>query len=154
MSVRFRAIHEEDIDAIMKIEQEVFPEPWGRDVFEEMAALGGETLTPIGLLVLHVVLVDETVAGYAAWSCNEKYRLGHILNIAVAVEYQGRGIGKRILAYVMDQLRNLDCQECYLEVRESNARAIHLYESFGMKFIKRVPNYYSNEDALIYSMRL
>ncbi|MEK9649941.1 MAG: ribosomal protein S18-alanine N-acetyltransferase [Gammaproteobacteria bacterium] len=81
----------------------------------------------------------------------------HLLSIAVESKHQSNGIGKLLLKTLLQQAKAQDIKIVYLEVRQSNYKAIKLYESLG--FIKdaiRVA-YYSKpqpEDALLMSIAL
>lgn len=59
---------------------------------------------------------------------------GHVgyLGMSVHDDYQGRGLGKRLMAAILDVADNwLLLDRVCLGVYPDNARAIHLYESFG-----------------------
>lgn len=81
-----------------------------------------------------------------------------LLMITIAPEYQGKGLGKKLLEYTMQQLRERGATCMFLEVRESNQPAIALYEAIGFCETGRRSGYYpinkGREDALIYSIEL
>lgn len=54
-----------------------------------------------------------------------------VLSLAVDPEWQGRGVGRRLLAAGLSRLRALDCPCVRLEVRPDNQAARRLYESAG-----------------------
>jgi ribosomal-protein-alanine N-acetyltransferase len=70
-----------------------------------------------------------------------------ILNLAVDPGERRAGIARRLLA---DALAGAQCQ-WFLEVRESNAAAIQLYESVGFHRAGRRPEYYYEpaEDGIV-----
>ena len=69
-----------------------------------------------------------------------------ILNFCVDEKYQSKGYGNKLLNDFFNQFEALSS---ILEVRSSNARAIHVYEKNGFKTIRIRKQYYSNgEDAL------
>ena len=51
--------------------------------------------------------------------------------IAVAPEFRGRGLAKRILAKVEELARTLGCCKITLEVLEGNETAQYLYKACG-----------------------
>lgn len=55
----------------------------------------------------------------------------HILAIATKPEYQGMGIGSKLLEFGIGYLRSRGATMIRLEVRPDNAAAIHLYEKNG-----------------------
>jgi ribosomal-protein-alanine N-acetyltransferase len=82
----------------------------------------------------------------------------HVLNICVAPAEQGRGLGRRILARLLDLARWHHAERVFLEVRPSNTAAVALYHSSGFNEIGRRPNYYpgkrGREDALVMAIEL
>ena len=79
-----------------------------------------------------------------------------ILNIAVRSAFRCRGVGARLLGGMLQRLRSNQVTRVFLEVRESNQRAIALYEKRGFRRNGRRRNYYQNppEDALVFEHRL
>ena len=58
-----------------------------------------------------------------------------VAKMAVAEEWQNRGIGRRVLAYTIEQARTLGATRLYLETNAKLANAIHLYEALGFKHL-------------------
>jgi putative acetyltransferase len=56
-----------------------------------------------------------------------------VAKMAVAEPFQGRGIGRRVLAYTIEQARALGAHRLYLETNSKLANAIHLYTSLGFQ---------------------
>lgn len=73
-----------------------------------------------------------------------------ILNLAVDPLYRRRGVASALLR---STLRN-PTTHFFLEVRESNAGARHLYENFGFKEVGRRLEYYSEPVETAIVMRL
>lgn len=77
-----------------------------------------------------------------------------LLNIVVDPQFQGRGYGRQLLDYLVDQGRP-GASKIFLEVRESNAPAIGLYQRFGFKLSGLRKNYYpadqGRENAVLMS---
>lgn len=94
---------------------------------------------------IYVYEEDNKVLGFI--HIEEHFEITDIINIAVDSSYQGKGIGKKLLQYVID---NTNADKIMLEVKENNIPAIKLYESMGFKEIHMRPNYYEgNINALI-----
>jgi ribosomal-protein-alanine N-acetyltransferase len=70
-----------------------------------------------------------------------------LMDIGVDKAYQGQGYGKAMLNQFMAQSRCLDGEEVWLEVRQSNMRAISLYQSVGFELIETRKNYYTIPSA-------
>ena len=132
-----------DLDKISTIEKETNKYPWSLNNFKSSLEAGNSS----------IVLKDKkNILGYAFFSV-----IGtdsHLLNITISKNYQGRGHGKRILEQVLFQSKVLGATIIFLEVRESNYKAIDFYEKFGFKRDAIRYNYYDGnprEDALLMS---
>ena len=79
----------------------------------------------------------------------------HIISVAVKPGFQGRGIGKKLLAALLDLMRK-EGHHCFrLELRKSNERAHQLYWGFNFRPIGIRKNYYfDGEDAVIMELKL
>jgi ribosomal-protein-alanine N-acetyltransferase len=144
--LQFRPMTEADLDTVVRIESAAFSHPWSRALFADglqsyhcwVMCLDGEQ---IGHGVIQIIL-DEA----------------HLLNITVAPKHQGRGLGRALLEYLMQRARALKANECFLELRASNAPAYGLYESYGFNEIGRRRDYYpapgGREDALVMACTL
>lgn len=112
--------------------QEEMARPWARVT----AAKDGDVL--VGFLVAWIV-ADEV----------------HLHNVAVAAPMRRRGIGRLLLADLIDHATQSNLAKIFLEVRTGNRAAVALYESFGFETISRRKNYYSNgEDAFEMALAL
>ncbi len=132
-----RAMTQADVDAVLAIEQAVQRFPWTRGNFADALDSG------------YVCRVDEAenggIRGYAILmpAADE----AELLNIGVAAAQQRKGLGRAILAEMLDVARARQLRRVFLEVRPSNAAAIALYRSagFGGTGVRR--DYYRNEDG-------
>lgn len=140
-SLTFRPMVASDLDTVVAIEQRAFSHPWSRALYED--ALTGYQC--------HVLEQDDRHLGHVVmqYIVDE----AHLLNIVIAVDQQGRGLGSRLLEFALGQARERNCASCFLEVRESNTAAYALYERHGFNEIDRRRNYYptvdGHEDALV-----
>ena len=162
-SVILRPMREEDLDEIMVIEASAPGNPWSRESMEK------ELVNPQAHYLTAVLCTDgredgpggqtggsgeasaETgeVAGYAGyWQVMDE---GHIMNIAVREDLRSRGIGHALMEAMLKEGDGLGILYWTLEVRVSNAPALHLYEKTGFTSAGIRPGYYSNpkEDANI-----
>lgn len=69
---------------------------------------------------------------------------------------RGKGVGKALLTDLLMRVKSSDAiSAIVLEVRQSNTRAIDLYERSGFSKIMVRPHYYSNgEDAFVYKLNI
>jgi [ribosomal protein S18]-alanine N-acetyltransferase len=72
-------------------------------------------------------------------------------NIAVLPSAAGTGYGRELLSAFLKEAAERGCGRVFLEVRESNVRAISLYETSGFLRVGRRRSFYSDpaEDALL-----
>ena len=144
---RLRPLHASDLPALMRIENRAYEFPWTEGIFRDCLAAGYEcwVLEEAGMLLGYGVL--SAAAGEA-----------HILNVCVAVEFQGRGLGRMLVRRLLDLARWHRVQQVFLEVRPSNPVAIALYRSEGFNEIGRRTNYYpahkGREDAIVMGLEL
>lgn len=144
---RLRPLHSSDLDAVMRIENDAYEFPWTAGIFRDCLAAGYEcwVLEDAGALLGYGVL--SAAAGEA-----------HVLNVCVAPEWQGRGLGRLLLRRLLDLARWHRVQQVFLEVRPSNPNAIALYLSEGFNEIGRRGNYYpardGREEAIVMGLEL
>jgi len=62
---------------------------------------------------------------------------GLVSNVGVDPRQRGKGYGRQIMLFALQQLKNSGCKEAYLRVHIENKPAIHLYESLGFKKAER-----------------
>lgn len=72
------------------------------------------------------------------------YRCSHLVNFVLRKEFWGKGIGKNLMSYIIDETEKLGFSYMILEVNVKNKRAIGLYESLGFKIIEKIKKYYSS----------
>ncbi|MDE5866644.1 MAG: ribosomal protein S18-alanine N-acetyltransferase [Lachnospiraceae bacterium] len=130
-----------DVERISQLEEETFSMPWSRDAFKEMiekedaryyvAELNGQVVGGCGLLL---------VAGE-----------GNITNVVIDKNVRNQGIGTKLLQFMIDDGYLNGLNAFTLEVRVSNAAAIHVYEKLGFFSEGIRPNFYEKptEDAMI-----
>ncbi|MBS0213010.1 MAG: ribosomal protein S18-alanine N-acetyltransferase [Proteobacteria bacterium] len=144
---RLRALHASDLPALMAIENAAYDFPWTQGIFRDCLAAGYEcwVLEDAGLLLGYGVL--SAAAGEA-----------HILNVCVAPERQGRGLGRLLVRRLLDLARWHRAAQVFLEVRPSNPHAIALYRSEGFGQIGVRKGYYpahgGREDAIVMGIEL
>ena len=131
-----------DIDSVVDIEKNSFPIPWTKGTFIS-------ELKRNKLARYYVVEVDGRVVGYAGlWLIMNE---AHITNIAIHPKYRGKGMGKKLVGELIEEILKINIYRITLEVRPSNAAALALYKKFGFVPCGIRPEYYrdNNEDAII-----
>lgn len=74
------------------------------------------------------------------------YDEADLMHIAVAEEMRGQGIGAKLLAQAIEEAEG---KAIALEVRQSNFKAINLYEKYDFLREGTRKNYYHGEDAVL-----
>lgn len=134
-----------DLLAVVRIENESFPQPWPYDAFDRFL---GEP----GFLV---AATAGEIAGYVVSDVTSSFgrQLGHVKDIAVHPDRRGMGVGSALLSRSVAVLAAHGADSVKLEVRRSNEDAKRLYRQFGFDPIRRVPGYYGNEEDAIVMVR-
>lgn len=143
----FRLMTEADLDAVMAVEEAVYPFPWTRGIFFDCLKIG---------YLCQVLERDGKLIAYAVMSTAVEE--SHLLTIVVADDEQGKGYGKMMLNKVIEMAVSDNAKTMYLEVRISNKAAIQLYHQRGFNELGIRKNYYpaekGREDALILALDL
>ena len=125
------------VPQVAAIEAICFSEPWSEQAYLE--ACNKEDY-------LYLVAVDET--GHAVGMCGLIIGLfeAEVMNVAVHPDYRGLGIAQKLMSALMAAGEACGIKEYTLEVRVSNAGAIHGFVGEGIR-----PGFYRmpTEDALI-----
>ena len=75
---------------------------------------------------------DEGVIGFVAYYINSPDKIqAYISQIAVINRFRSKGIGKKLIEYVIDDIRNTGFKQIKLEVDKENKPAIQLYNRYG-----------------------
>lgn len=74
------------------------------------------------------------------------YDEADLMHIAVSEDMRGHGIGAKLLAHAIEEAEG---KAIALEVRESNFKAINLYEKYDFLREGTRKNYYHGEDAVL-----
>jgi ribosomal-protein-alanine N-acetyltransferase len=152
-STNIRSISLNDIESVFEIERESFPNPWGEEIFFQLALSGGNYHVDESTTVIMDILENKgALIGYVVWEENTEDSHGHILNLAIQKDFRQQGKGTKLLKHTLSSMKKAGMETCELEVRESNIWARHLYESAGMIAVDRRVGYYNSEDAIIYTL--
>ncbi len=115
-----RTMKAQDIPAVAMIEKQLFSQPWSEQAF--LDSLQQDTL-------FLTAWSGNIIAGYCGMYCFSGE--GEIVNVAGATGWQNQGVGYRMLNVLKEQSQEKDIRRLILEVRVSNAPAVHLYEKLG-----------------------
>ena len=128
------------IEQIFNLEKDIFK----NSAFSKEST---ENLVKADNSFIYAYLVDEKVCGYLM--VLDSIDVYEILAIATVEEYRNKGIAQELL----DKIKTKDI---FLEVRESNKKAINFYKKNNFKQITIRKKYYSdtNENAIIMKLEV
>jgi ribosomal-protein-alanine N-acetyltransferase len=139
-AVQIRRLVYADLPEVIAIERRVFPTPWSLAMFVlELSKQTGICLAAVS---------ERGLVGYLI--CSRYDTVWHVMNVAVDVDFQRKGLASRLLAELYARVDDDDARFT-LEVRRSNAVAIHLYEREGFRAAGMRRRYYQDngEDAVV-----
>ena len=137
-----RKATEQDIPAIVRLENQCFQTPWSEKSIRE-------DMTKNDLSVYIVCEADDEIVGYAGiWFIAGE---GHINNVCVSPSHRCKGFGQELVLGLIGIAEEHGVFDMTLEVRKSNDPAIKLYEKNGFNEAGIRPGYYQDngEDAVI-----
>ena len=139
--IEIKNMTEAHVRQIAEIEKLCFSDPWS----EKSVASELDNRLSLWLIALD----GDTVAGYVG--SQSVLDEADMMNVAVHPDYRRRGIGRKLVQALSEALQKRGIRGLMLEVRQSNAPAIALYEKLGFQQVGLRPNYYRNpkENALI-----
>ena len=139
-SVSVRELAYADLPRVIAIERRAFPTPWSLAMFVlELSKSSGVCLAAVN---------GRRLVGYMI--CSRYDTVWHVMNVAVDVDHQHRGVASALLAELFARVGDAEARYT-LEVRRSNDVAIHLYEREGFRAAGLRRRYYQDngEDALV-----
>ncbi len=147
-AVTLAPMTQDDLEAVMAIEQSAYSHPWSRGNFRD-------SINP--LFEAQCLWLDDELLGY--FLAMRGFEEMHLLNITVAPARQGQGWGHMMLEALSLWSRQEGAQWLWLEVRQSNQRALQVYQRYGFRQISIRKDYYpagrqQREHAVVMSLKL
>jgi len=139
--LRMAPLAADHIPQLMVIEQEAYPDPWTHGMLRQEIENGAA--------YFYVATLHNRIVGYGGfWLLLDE---AHITKVTVAKPYRKRGIGARIMRYLLRRAKTLGAASMRLEVRESNEAARHLYGQLGFEQVGIRRGYYTKtgESAVV-----
>lgn len=142
-----RSMKSEDVARVAEIEKQCFSQPWSKEAF-------AAALTDANAVFLVGAELDENAKAELVLGYIGMYQSppeGEITNVAVAKDFRGKGLGRQLVDAIKEKASEIGIREIYLEVRQSNESAIHVYGSAGFDEIGIRKGFYDfpKEDARI-----
>jgi len=142
-----RPMLESDVEEVMTIEEQVYPHGWTAGIFLDCLRVRYSCW---------VMEQGERIIGYGILSAAGGE--AHILNIAIDPGFQGKGLGRSFMQFMLETARHHGADTVFLEVRPTNRIALRLYDSMGFNQVGLRRGYYPSdkgrEDAIIMAREL
>lgn len=137
-------MEEEDIPAVVEIENLSYPNPW-----REMTFRGELYNKPVSFPFVMVHKYQKKIIGHVIFWCIKDRAM--INNIAVHPDFRRMGVAEAVMRQVLDKIKKTGASLVTLEVRPSNVAARSLYHKLNFEVLGIRENYYHDppEDALI-----
>lgn len=142
-----RPMQESDLAGVMACEHAAYVFPWNQLAFSESLRVGYNCW----IAEVEQAVVAHGVMSVGADEC-------HVLNLCVHPDWQGKGIGRRMLRRLLGMAQERGADTAFMEVRVSNTAARSLYAAEGFCEIGTRRNYYpaqrGREDAVVLARAL
>ncbi|MFA3789723.1 ribosomal protein S18-alanine N-acetyltransferase [Aliiglaciecola sp. SL4] len=136
MDRALQEINKSNYSTAFCIQQSCHLNPWSESVFMDSLS---KPYFAFQLIIDNQVVgyyVGLTVAGEAT-----------LMDLGVREECRGKGFGQQLLDHFMQQCDQFNCEEVWLEVRESNQAAVTLYTKSAFEFVKVRKDYYPTKSG-------
>jgi ribosomal-protein-alanine N-acetyltransferase len=142
VTLRMEKLKRRDLRHVLRIEYQVFPEPWSVAVFNSELALRKGRL-------YRAVWEGDEMAGYIGFMMVDHE--AHMTTIATAPSHQRTGVATTMIVESIETLRADGIKHISLEVAANNEPAQSLYRRFGFAPVAVRRNYYpvTGQDALV-----
>src|SRR5487761_1113541 len=145
--IGIRPMTEADVAEVFAVERASYQFPWSEGSFRDCRRVGYVCRGPAR---------GSRIVGYGVMSVGAGE--AHVLNLCVADNYRCRGLGRRMLGYLLERGAAAGMSEAFLEVRPSNTPAIRLYQAIGFEQVGMRRGYYQavggREDAAVLRLTL
>jgi len=151
-AVRVRRMSPADLERVRTIGESLADAPhWPLTAYQAALHPQGE---PRRIALVAETAESGAVVGFAVVSLVGPQ--AELETLAVAADGQRQGVGRKLFAALLDELRGTGAQEIILEVRASNHPALGLYRALGFVVTGKRPRYYADpvEDAVLMELRL
>jgi [ribosomal protein S18]-alanine N-acetyltransferase len=143
LSPVLRPMQVSDLDSVMAVEVSSYAFPWSRGNFQDSLLSGYHA---------RVARAQGSLRGY--FVAMPGVQEMHLLNVTVAPEWQGQGLGAAMLESLQADCRHQGLCTLWLEVRQSNEAAQRLYRRLGFEAVGQRKRYYpaahsQREDAVV-----
>ncbi len=150
MKLHFRNAQKEDLDFLVKLEKEAFPE------FQQTSKQNLKK--GINSAFQEIIIVQSTGKKKQALGSAVLFKYKHMLriySIGILSEYRKKGIGDELMAYIKTYAVKNHFTSLSLEVNTRKTKLVAWYQSKGFSILHTIKDYYiAGEDAHKMGMRM
>ena len=152
--VRIRPITAADIPAVVKLVTDVFQtasidsrieERFGGAAWRDVKGASVRALAEAGARSARngcfAAVAADRIVGYVSTAVHVAAARGMIVDLAVAADCQGQGIGARLIARALRHFRALGLHHAKIETLDTNLAGQHLYPKLGFVEVARQIHY-------------
>ena len=147
LNPEIRDMRESDLSRIILIEREIFLFPWTLGNFTDSIRAG---------YLCRVMEEKNVIFGYSIMMMGPDE--AHILTLGIGAQWQKKGLGEKLLTYLIELAYQEKAMSILLDVRKSNLGAAKLYKQLGFQQIATRKGYYpamcGREDAIVMRLML
>jgi len=144
MTARISAGDAEDLDSVMQVMADAFPDRYG-EAWTRSQCAGILPMTGVRLVLARDG--DERIVGFSLYRTVADD--AELLLLAVRPAVQGHGIGRHLLGRFIEDSKTNGATRVHLEVRDGNP-AIRVYKAAGFEEVNRRRNYYRGGEGRQY----
>ncbi|MFT6069300.1 MAG: ribosomal protein S18 acetylase RimI-like enzyme [Bacteriovoracaceae bacterium] len=138
----FSRLCDSSLDEAFELDGQFFPVPWPKEKWSQIKK--GE----LGPCLLGMLYKDKTLLGFILFGIGDP-DTAHLYKILVSKDLQGSGLGQELLFRSESYLSHHKFISVYLEVEESNLRALAFYQKHGYQVLVKKKGFYgAGRDAL------
>ena len=145
MEIKFRLGKNEDLDIIVKVFEKVIYELGKEGIYQWDSLYPNEEVLKSDLekKQLYVGIYDGKIVSIYVLNqeCDEQYKNGHwqyenasfyvVHRLCVNYDFQHKGIGKKTMIHIENELRNKNIETIRLDTFSENIYAMKMYEKLG-----------------------
>jgi len=133
MQAEIRRIQPKDLDSVLRINQDVFLQPWLKKDFDKYA---GETF---------IVKIKGDIAGFVVGKTTGKTAM--IRLIAIDKSFRKQGIGQKMIEHALNHFKKNGAKTVFAHTRTNNKNAVCFLKNSGFNIAKTVKNYYTDGES-------
>ena len=138
--MKYKKLDRRAVDEVCALQEKYFSDGWNKAQLES----GFET----GRFFVLGAYRDDEMIGFISYSISDV--VADLEDLLIVPEFRNKGIATALFQMMLDEISG-KASRIMLEVRQSNAKAIGLYEKLGFKEISQRKKYYADgETAIVY----